>query len=132
MISILFQTESHYLVNRVKIKDAITKTLVGQVKRDAEVSVSIIGDRQMKRLNSQYRNIHSTTDVLSFPLQDSSSPVKTQFVDAPDGILRLGDILVSFPQAVALATEENTLVDDTIVELALHGLNHLLGIHHPE
>ena len=53
------------------------------------------------------------------------------FVEAPDGILHLGDI-VSFPMAVKEAGEENKLVDDTIVGLVLHGLDHLLGIHHPE
>jgi probable rRNA maturation factor len=54
------------------------------------------------------------------------------FVDVPDGVLRLGDLVVSFPEAVREATEENKLVDDKIVELVLHGLDHLLGIHHPE
>jgi len=44
----------------------------------------------------------------------------------------LGDIVVSYPQAVKEATEENKLVDDKIVELVLHGLEHLLGNHHPE
>ena len=132
MISILFQTESHFPVSRQKIKQAIIAALAGKVKRDAEVSVSIIGDRMMKQLNSQYRQKDSTTDVLSFPLNDPIYHAKTSFVDFPDGFLRLGDILVSFPQAVVEATEENKLVDDKIIELVLHGLNHLLGIHHSE
>lgn len=132
MISILFQTESHFPVTRSKIKNAIIEALHGKVKRDAEVSVSIIGDRRMKQLNSQYRQKDTTTDVLSFPLNDPTYHAKTSFIDPPDGVLRLGDIMVSFPQAVAEATEENKLVDDKIIDLVLHGLNHLLGIHHPE
>lgn len=133
MISVLFQTETHYPVNRQKIKDAVIASLDGRVKRDAEVSVSIIGDRRMRGLNRQYRKIDATTDVLSFPLNDSSSLTKhTSFVEAPDSVLRLGDILVSYPQAVLEASEENKMVDDKIVELVLHGLDHLLGIHHPE
>lgn len=126
MITVLFHTESHFPVDRKRIKKAVETALVGQVHRDAEVSISIIGDRQMKELNKKYRNVDKTTDVLSFGLNESDA-----FVEAPDDVLRLGDIVVSYPQAVDEAREENKLVDDQIVELILHGLDHLLGKHHP-
>lgn len=129
MITVLFQTESHYPVNRRKVKEAVAAALTGQVRRAAEVSISVVGDRAMRRLNLQYRKLDQTTDVLSFPLSESS--VNVTFVNPPDSVLRLGDIVISFPQAVKTAAEDNKMVDDVIVELALHGLNHLLGIHHP-
>jgi probable rRNA maturation factor len=132
MITVLFQTESHFPVNRKKVIEAVTEALTPQMKRHTEISVSIVGDRRMRQLNKQYRNIDVTTDVLSFPLNDPSEKPDAPFIDTPDGILRLGDIIVSFPQAVEEAREENRLVDDQIVVLVLHGLNHLLGIHHPE
>lgn len=132
MISILFQTETHYPVNRKKVKEAITSVLAAKIKHSVEVSVAIVGDRRMKVLNQTYRNIDASTDVLSFPLNDPMYTKGQEFIDAPDGILRLGDIIISFPQAVATATEENKLVDDVIVFLSLHGLDHLLGIHHVE
>ncbi len=131
MITVLFQTESHFPVDRKKIKDAVSAALTDKVKSDTEVSISIVGDRQMRTLNNKYRNIDATTDVLSFPLNDTNVQ-SGPFIDAPDNVLRLGDILVSYPEAVSEATEQNKLVDDVVVELALHGLNHLLGIHHPE
>ena len=131
MINVLFQTETHYPVNRKKIKQAIIEALGGKTRRDTEVSVSIIGNRRMRGLNKKYRKLDATTDVLSFPL-NAPSNYRGAFIESPDNVLRLGDILVSFPQAVNEATEENKLVDDKIIELALHGLNHLLGIHHPE
>ena len=131
MITVLFQTESHFPCNRKKIKDAVAAVLGGKVKRSVEVSVSIVGDRRMHQLNKQYRNIDDTTDVLSFGLNESAEKSE-QFVEAPDNILRLGDIVVSYPQAIAEAAEENKMVDDKIIELVLHGLNHLLGINNPE
>ena len=85
----------------------------------------------MRELNRTYRKLDKTTDVLSFPLHDSTY-TDTQFIDPPDHVLRLGDIIVSYPQAVGEATEENTMVDDMIITLVLHGLDHLLGIHHEE
>ena len=132
MITVLFQTESHFPVDRKKIKDAIEGALVGQVHRDAEVSVSVVGDRQMKILNKKYRNLDATTDVLSFGLNDPTVKLPEEFIEAPDDVLRLGDIVVSYPQAVDEAREENKLVMDQIILLVLHGLDHLLGKHHPE
>lgn len=130
MINVLFQTESHFPVNRKKVIAAVTDALAGQVKGKTEVGISVIGDRQMRQLNNKYRRLDDTTDVLSFGLNEGTD--RAPFVDPPDRILRLGDIVISYPQAVAEAAEENKLVDDKIVELALHGLNHLLGIHHEE
>src|SRR5690242_5942977 len=132
MVHILFQTESHFPVDRKKIKEAIEGALSNQVHRDAEVSVSIVGDRRMRQLNNQYRNLDKTTDVLSFGLNDPTVKIPTQFIEAPDDVLRLGDIVVSYPQAVEEARVGNKLVDDQIVFLVLHGLDHLLGKHHPE
>lgn len=127
MTRVLFQTESHFPIDRKKIKAAIEQALVHQVHRDTEVSVAIIGDRRMRELNNKYRSRDSTTDVLSFGMEDGG-----EFIEPPDDILRLGDIVVSYPQAMEEAREANKLVNDQIVLLVLHGLNHLLGIHHPE
>ncbi len=131
MITVLFQTESHFPVSSQKIKDAVVLYLSTRVKSKTEISITIVGDRRMHELNNTYRKIDATTDVLSFPQNDPSQPM-TPFVDMPDGVLRLGDVVVSYPQAVLEATDENKLVDDKIVELIEHGINHLLGIHHPE
>ena len=89
--------------------------------------MSIVGDRRMRELNKKYRKLDKTTDVLSFGLNEGDA-----FVESPDDVLRLGDIVVSYPQAVDEAREENKMVIDQIVLLVLHGLDHLLGKHHPE
>lgn len=132
MIRVLFHTESHFPVDRKKIRHAVEEALKGKVHRDAEVSINIVGDRQMKALNKKYRNLEKTTDVLSFGMSDPGDEKPDEFIEAPDDILRLGDIVVSYPQAVEEARVAEKLVDDQIVFLVLHGLDHLLGIHHPE
>ncbi len=129
MVSVLLTTESHYPVNRKKIKAAVVARLAGKIKSNAEVSISIVGDRKMRAINKKYRSLDKTTDVLSFGFSDPSVR-SVPFVDHPDRVLRLGDILVSFPQAVTQAREQEKFVDDAIIGLVLHGLDHLLGIHH--
>ncbi len=131
MISVLFQTESHFPVSRDVVKNAVERALAQKMSGNVEVSIMIVGDRAMRNLNKTYRQIDATTDVLSFPQNDPSQQMK-QFVNPPDNILYLGDIIVSYPQAVDEASEDNMMVDDKIVQLVLHGLDHLLGIHHPE
>ncbi len=129
MIRVLFQSESHYPIRKKFIEETIQAELKGKVKRNTEVSVSIIGDRMMKQLNAKYRQINETTDVLSFPQNDPTQKTEP-FINPPDDVLRLGDIVISYPQAMLGAAEETKLIDDKIRELVLHGLNHLLGIHH--
>lgn len=131
MIHVLFQTESHFPVTTKIVKEAIEAYLSTRVKGDAEISITVVGDRRMKQLNSKYRKIESTTDVLSFPQNDPSQSM-APFAEVPDGILRLGDVVVSYPQAVKDATEENKMVDRKIIELIEHGVEHLLGHHHEE
>jgi probable rRNA maturation factor len=128
MINVLIKTESHYTVNRKRIREIVSKFLEEKrVKSHVEVSISIVGDRLMKDLNKKYRQLDETTDVLSFSL---SGKEDVPFADAPDNILRLGDIVISYPQAREEAGQENKMMDDKIDELIIHGMKHLLGNNH--
>jgi len=62
--------------------------------------------------------------VLSFSLLEGEK------VESPTNRLRLGDIIISYPEVIREAAKEEVLVDDKVEELLLHGLNHLLGLHH--
>ena len=140
MLTVNFKTESRFEINREKIKEIIQKTLEAQgMKEEAEIDVTVVGDRKMKELNQEYLGHDETTDVLSFPLESdtglskrSTMDAPTGFVSPPDGILHLGDIVVSYPQAVMQAAEKNILVDEAINFLVEHGILHLLGIHHDD
>jgi len=122
---ILISSESRFIINRKLIRNMVLSFLDEQkIKSEIEVSISFVGDRKMRKLNKKYRGIEETTPVLSFP-QENGRP----FVNPPDGVLYLGDIVISYPQMVALAACENKLVDQKIAELIRHGLANLLGIH---
>ena len=132
MVTVIIQTESRYPIARKRITKAVQEFLATKIQSDADVSISIVGDRKMRALNNEYRKKDYATDVLSFPLQEMGAYSTVSFIGPPDDVLHLGDIVVSYPQAIREAREENKLVDDAIEFLILHGLNHLLGIHHPE
>ena len=121
MISVLISSESRYPISRPKIKEKVRQILESMGMEEVEVSVMIVGDRKIRELNRQFRQVDEVTDVLSFPLEEPRGQ---------DGILRLGDIVISYPQARKWALERNKLVDQVVLELIEHGLRHLLGINH--
>jgi probable rRNA maturation factor len=124
-IKVLLFVESRYKVDRKRITTAVTNFLQGQgIENDVEVSLAIVGDRKMRALNQQYRNLDKTSNVLSFPIAEG------EMIPMPSDTLRLGDVVISYPEVIREAAAENWLVDARIEELVIHGVTHLLGIHH--
>jgi|SRR3989344_3927869 len=136
MINIIVSSDPRYDINKISIKTAVLSVLQKhRIGGKVEVGVNIVGDRKMHELNRKYRGIDSTTDVLSFALEDSSLGSlqhlpRIGFIASPDKWLRLGDIVISYPQAVEDAGLDGIPVDEEIRNLVEHGVNHLLGTHH--
>ena len=123
--NVLLYIESRYKANRKRIINAVKNVLKQQsVASPVEVSIAIVGDRKMKTLNKKYRNLDKTTNVLSFPIAEGQPSV------LPSDKIRLGDVVISWPQVIREASKEEVLVDDKIDELVKHGTMHLLGLHH--
>jgi rRNA maturation RNase YbeY len=117
--------ESRYKVNRKRIKKVILEVVTEhEIKGPVEVSVAIVGDRKMRSLSKKYKGEDKTRNILSFPLSEGESTY------LPSEILRLGDIVISYPQIIKEASVEEILVDDKIDMLIKHGMLHLLGINH--
>ncbi|SDC74521.1 probable rRNA maturation factor [Melghirimyces thermohalophilus] len=93
---------------------------------DSEVSVTIVDDGEIHRLNKEYRQVDRPTDVLSFPQWD---PEEEWNLDAAVPI-PLGDIVISFPRAQEQAQAYNHSLERELGFLAVHGFLHLLGYDH--
>lgn len=111
-----------------KLSDAQVAGLAPWLARAApprsrgRVTVALVSDAVMRRLNRRYRGIDKTTDVLSFPAEGLPG--------SPAGGPWLGDLAIA--KGVA-ARQARALGHSTRVEirvLALHGLLHLLGYDH--
>ena len=117
--------DSRYPVDRKYVRTEIITLLKDFGFNEADrvlVEITVVGNRKIKELNSKFRKLDEKTDVLSFPLEDRNP--------GPDGLIRLGDIAVSFPEAMTMAIRTNKIVDKVIAELVCHGVRHLLGEHH--
>ncbi len=124
-LKVLIYVESRYRVDRKRIRTTLANLLDQQgVNSPVEVSVAIVGDRKMKDLSKKYKGEDRTRNILSFSLNEGEK------MTAPQGVIRLGDIVISYPIARLEAARDEMLVDDKIDELVIHGMTHLLGVHH--
>lgn len=129
MINVLIHTDTRYPVNRKIIRKAVSDILLkNKVKSDTEVSVAVVGERKMKDLRDKYLKDGEKHEILSFALEDPS--YSRDFINSPDKILRLGDIVLCWPQVLEMASKDDILVDDEVYKLISHGVEHLLGRHH--
>ena len=70
-----------------------------------ELGLVITVQERVQQLNRSYLGKDEPTDVLAFsmlpePLATGESEVFSPFVQPPDGVLHLGEVIVSYPQAV--------------------------------
>lgn len=96
-----------------------------------EVSLVFTDSETVRRLNRDYRQVDAPTDVLAFYMLPPDG-TKDPFVLPPDGITRLGEVIVSCPQAVRQARDEGHPVERELALLIIHGILHLLGYDHEE
>jgi len=100
---------------------SVAKKILEQLKQDrAELSIALVGDAEIGRLNARYRNKEYPTDVLSFPAA----------AGMPDGVRLLGDVVISVDKARKQAKERGRTLDQEMITLLIHGVLHLLGYDH--
>ncbi len=100
-----------------------------------ELGLVITNQERVQQLNRSYLGKDEPTDVLAFsmlpePLATGESEDSSPFVQPPDGALHLGEVIISYPQAVIQAEEHRHSVKREIAILIIHGLLHLLGYEH--
>jgi len=111
------------------------------IKEKTEISLAIVGDGRMRKLNKMYRGKNRVTDVLSFenktviPYLAKAFPrlkknKDIEFIDPPDNIKRLGEIIICYPQAKKQARRLSHSLEKELIILLIHGMLHLLGYDH--
>ena len=98
-----------------------------------ELSLVIAGQERVQQLNRSYREKDEPTDVLAFsmlPDEETSGAESPPFVAPPDGVLHLGEVIISYPQALIQAEEHHHSLKREVAILIVHGVLHLLGYEH--
>lgn len=94
-----------------------------------EIGLRLTDDTEIQELNTQYRQQHKPTDVLSFAALELDLPKVAEMAFVP---LYLGDIVVSVNTAQRQAQQQEHSLSTELAWLVAHGLLHLLGWDHPD
>lgn len=107
---------------------------------EAEVSVLLTEDDQIRRMNREFRQIDRATDVLSFPMLEFACPgdfshVEEEYEDCfnpESGELMLGDIVISMDRVREQAESYGHSEERELAFLVAHSMYHLFGFDHME
>ncbi|MEF3317973.1 rRNA maturation RNase YbeY [Peptoniphilus grossensis] len=110
-----------------EIKNLIEKSIATVLKvenldENVEVSVSFVGDEEIRDLNRDYRGVDKSTDVLSFPMDDEFIIVSRI----------LGDVIINTRRVMEQAKELGHSNERELSYLTVHSILHLLGYDHME
>lgn len=101
------------------IESAVRRVLASEGTGDAEISLALLPDDEMRRLNHEYLGRDRTTDVIAFSLPGGDDTT-------------VGDVYLGYEQAARQAAEMDVPLSEELVRLAIHGTLHVLGHDHPE
>lgn len=93
---------------------------------NAEISISIVTNDEMQKLNFKFRNINNSTDVLSFPMINFAGGETPDFSET----VILGDIIINIEKALSQAEEYGHSIERELGFLTAHSMLHLLGYDH--
>ena len=125
-------------------EEAAAKTVAAALSAEkfpyeAEVSVLLTGEKQIRELNFDTRGVNAATDVLSFPLLTYPRPadysalsVNLDTVDPDSGEVMLGDIVLCVPRIIHQAEDYGHSILREYSFLICHSMLHLLGYDHME
>jgi probable rRNA maturation factor len=106
----------------------VVETVLRAESTSGQLAVVITDDMGIQELNRDFLDIDEPTDVLAFSAQEEAEG----FVSAPEVDDYLGDVIVSYPRAVAQAQEAGHATEQELALLVIHGLLHLLGYDHAD
>ena len=111
------------------LKEMILRLLRLRKVKQAEISLTFVGAKRIRKLNREYLGRDRATDVLSFDL--SGEGLVSESIPDADSPL-VGDIYVCVPRAIKQAADYGIPPEEELFRLAVHGLLHLLGYDHKD
>lgn len=93
-------------------------------KKTSEVTLRLVGEPEMVKLNEGFRGKVGSTNVLSFPVDNEFD------FPADEGPSLLGDIVICHPVIVREAAEQNKTIFNHYAHMVTHGVLHLHGYDH--
>jgi len=105
-----------------------TLSLLGRLRNGVSLSVSLVSEAEIQRLNRDYRGQNKITDVLSFGMLEGGGFPGSNMVGSED----LGDIIICLKRVKKQSEEIDRPLATELALMVAHGTLHLLGFDHCE
>ena len=131
-VEIFVEEDFRGVVDEGWVKEIIQQTLKAEgVAPPYQVSMVFTSSETVRQLNRDYRGVDAPTDVLAFYMLPQKGD-DSSFALPPDGVARLGEVIISYPQAAKQAREQGHSPERELALLIIHGILHLLDYDHEE
>lgn len=123
-------------LNTLAEKSAEIVLEVEGITNKIEVSLTVVDDVEIQKINLDQRGKDSATDVLSFPMIEYSlydsveSAIEAEPVNPDNGLVYLGDIVISWDKVVQQKEAYGHTLEREFTFLIVHSMLHLLGYDH--
>ena len=128
MINVNVFSEEKAWSKRLKNKSLFFKKICKALPKkyqfsNKKVSLSLLlsNNKNIKKLNKNFRNKNKSTDILSFPSTKKITIKKNTY---------LGDIIISYEYLDKPKSQDFKLFKEKVIKLFIHGFLHLLGFDH--
>lgn len=126
VISISFNDEPPGCIPITEVNEFILSVLKKLECKNWDISILFCNDDFIKKLNKQYRNIDSPTDVLSFEQSE------TYIAENGTERFNAGDIVISIDSLKFNSSEFKVSLNEELKRLLIHGILHLKGMDHSD
>jgi len=131
-VAIAVDDEFREMVDEELMRKLVQSVLKAEgVAPPYQVGVVFTDSDTVRELNRDYRGLDQPTDVLAFHMLPSEGDDRV-FAHPPDGIIRLGEVVISCPTAEEQAGEQGYSTERELILLVIHGVLHLLGYDHED
>lgn len=123
-----FTTEMSSLIQTVCEKVMETE----ECDFDAQISLTLTDNENIRQINNEHRGIDRPTDVLSFPMlefDENGDIIENEF-EYDEDMIMLGDIVISMERAREQSIEFGHSFTRELAFLTAHSMLHLLGYDH--
>ena len=91
------------------------------VNKKVSLSLLLSNNKNIRKLNKDFRNKSKSTDILSFPFKEKYNLSKQTYI---------GDIIISYNYINKPKTQSSNLFERKLIKIFIHGFLHLIGFDH--
>ncbi len=118
-------------VNNIFLEEIINMILeeeLGEIEyKNTEISIALIGEGRMRKINKRYRGKNRVTDVLSFPEKHIGAE---KFITHLKNFSGLGEIVICLREIKKNVRRNSSAYEKELSRVLIHGVLHLLGYDH--